>query len=213
VITVDSDGMLWFTYGSRLCNNNIMNFDGYRWGEITNPVEYGGAKQLLFTPDGSLWASFGWAQGIGRYNGETWRLYSGEELWLSGPWPNHNIVITSDRKGDVYAISGGSCSLVVIKNEKEKIIRIPIPCEELVLDDFRLRLFVDSNNAIWMNACLRDKNNYYEVDRTCITFYNGTQWTTMTDLPFKFVDAINGLPDGTMLFGTERGLFQYKKHN
>jgi streptogramin lyase len=184
------------------CYTGIDIFNGSSWNVLPISGEkFFEAEQLLFTPDGTLWASFGWPAGIGRYNGKTWKNYSGTDLWPTGSYTG--IRLASDNQGNIYAIYE-SQDWVIRINTDGSITKIPYDSSNLELNPVALRLFIDQQDTLWINAYLRNERN------ACLTYYKDNKWVSFTNLPFSDVSDINELPDGTLLVATSKGLYQFK---
>ena len=200
-LAVDSNGVLWVSQHLCYCENSMMRFDGNSWAYL--PDENFALSQLLFTPDGTLCGTLGGA-GILTYDGESWEFDYGEDLWSSSVgFPVFRIA--ADESGKVYAVSDMGDSVVVWNNDRS-IESIPYD-SSFYLNGFLIRIFVDSQETIWMNACLENDTN------SCLVFYKDAQWYKFINLPFSTVADIKELANGEYLVATEKGLFKYQPGN
>jgi streptogramin lyase len=194
-VTLDPENNVWVTLFLCNCPDSIRKFDGTNWDFDLWPDEFAGvASHLLFTSDGTLWASF--TKTIGSYDGKTWKRYSGNDLWPE----SEGITIASDKQGNIYTSYEGQKSLVKIKNDGS-ITKIPFPYENLSFNPILVRLFIDSNGTIWTNAC--------EEFAKCLTYYEDNKWFIIKNLPFNSMFDMKELSDGSYLVATSQGLFQY----
>lgn len=201
-LAVDPSGVVWLATPLCYCENSIKRFDGTDWDEVQVSDKKFEASQLLFTPDGTLWASFGWPGGVGKYDGKTWQIFSGTELWPSGS--SSGIRIATNNMGNIFGIYERQTWIVSINNSGD-ISRIPFDSSNLSLNPALLRLFVDKQGTIWINACLKNQNG------ACLAYYKDGQWTSFVNLPFSIVSDINDLSDETLLVASENGLYQLVK--
>ncbi len=183
------------------CYKGIQIFAGADWSLLPNPKKVmAEAEQILFTADGTLWASFGWPVGIGHYNGTGWEIYSGEMLWPSGSYTA--IRIGSDEYGNVFAVHEHQDWLVIIDRDGN-LERIPFYSSDLALDPGRLRLLVDQSGRLWINACLRNQKN------ACLAYEENGQWVSLTKLPFREVLDMKEEGQDAILIATENGLYRF----
>jgi ligand-binding sensor domain-containing protein len=200
-LAISPSGEVWVATPLCSCDNSIKKFDGIQWQELFITDKHFRASQLLFTADGTLWAALGLPVGIGQYDGKSWNIYSGADLWPTGyPFANR---IASDNRGNIYSIYERQKWLIRISNDGD-ITTIPFDNQNLSLNTIILRLFIDSQGTIWLNAGLNNGN------ALGVAYYRDDQWVSFTDLPFSFVTDINELADGTILIATEKGLFQFR---
>jgi hypothetical protein len=201
-LAIDSSGVVWVTTPLCYCGNSINKFDGKNWSYIMlwTTESTLDVQQLLFTPDGALWAPDDGGT-LGRYAGKAWKSYSTTELW-STDYYGFGMRIASDQHGNIFGIYTGNSWIAQI-DRSGHVSKIPYSTK-LQLNETRLRLFVDRQDTIWVNACLKDKPN------ACLAYYKDNQWVSFIDLPFEAVADINELADETLLVATTRGLFQYK---
>ncbi len=203
-LAIDSSNLVWLSLGLCYCENNLRTFDGLNWDKQTEPGE---ANQLLFTPDGTLWATFGRA--IGQYNGKTWRIYSRTDLWSERDY-FYNIRIASDNQGNIFGISASQEWIVKI-NRDGSITKIPFDFVHYEFIAELMRIFIDTQGRIWTNACRQDQNG---LDyQNCFAYFQDNRWISFKDLPFWNWYDMNELSDGTLLIATNKGLFQYKPEN
>lgn len=200
-LAIDPSGVVWVATPLCDCENSIKRFNGTAWDELSVTDKHLEASQLLFTPDGTLWASFGWPGGVGQYDGKTWKIYPGTDLWPTGPYSG--IRIASDNRGNIFGIYERQKWVIRISSD-ESISKIPFDASNLVLNPIQLRLFIDKQDTVWINACLKDKKN------ACLAYYKDNQWVSFTNLPFGDVTDINELADGTLLVAATEGLYQFK---
>jgi hypothetical protein len=204
-LAIDPSGVVWVATPLCYCGNSIRKFDGTNWGELwlwTNERHLE-ASQLLFTPDGTLWVAFGYSGEIGRYDGRTWKMYSGTDLGVpSNEWGT-NIKIASDMLGNIFGVYEGMKWVVEIRNDGS-VLKIPFDFSDLELNSTLLRLFVDRQDTFWVNACLKNSRN------ACLGYHRDNQWVVFTNLPFSTVADINESSDGTLLISTNEGLYQFK---
>ncbi len=199
-LAIDPSGVVWLAMPGCYCGNSIRKFDGINWDSLWTYVDgQGEASQILFTPDGTLWAALEFPGSIGRYDGKTWKFYS--DLWLEGP--NSGIRIASDSMSNIFGIAAGREWIVRISKDGS-ISRIPFDYTDLELNEFLLSLFIDKQGTIWVNAELKNTRN------ASLAYYKNNQWVAFTNLPFDTVTDFNELPDGTLLVATSRGLYQFK---
>ena len=200
-LAIDPSGVIWVATPLCYCESNIKRFNGTSWDELSITDKHLEASQLLFTSDGSMWASFAWKGGIGRYDGTTWNIYPGTDLWPSGPYSD--IRIASDNQGNIFGIYERQ-KWVVKMSSDGSISKILFDDSSMELNPIQLRLFIDRQDTIWINACLKNNKN------ACLAYYKDNQWVSLVNLPFSTVVDINELLDGTLLVATEKGLYQFK---
>jgi hypothetical protein len=203
-LAIDSSNMVRVSLWQCECVNSIRIFDGINWDyqrlwSIKQQVE---VYQLLYTPDGTLWTSF--YGSIGQYNGKTWKLYSGTDLWPKGN--NGGIRIASDNQGNIFGINYDQEWIVRI-NKDGNISKIPFDYVNYEFFQLRMRIFIDTLGRLWTNACL--KNRY----QSCLAYYKDNKWISFRDLPFGDMTDIKELSDGSFLVATIGGLFQYNPEN
>jgi hypothetical protein len=203
-MAVDSTGKVYITTDLGETAGVIQLFDGTRWEELLAPYQ---PSQLVFTGDNILWASFGWPIGIGKFDRGEWEFYSGKELWTVNSESISSIRIAISSLGNVFALMA-NLNLLVKIDTQGNITTIPFS-DDFELFEFRLRLFVDSKENIWMNACLLNHLN------SCLVYYseNRDRWYSFINLPFTVVADINELSDGSILIATENGLYQYNPND
>jgi ligand-binding sensor domain-containing protein len=204
-LVIDSTGSVWIATPQCQCGNSLRKFDGNKWDEfwLWSTEEQFETKQILFSADGSLWASFGWPDGIGQYIQGNWKIISGSDIWPETI--NSVIRIASDKEGNIYAINADQNTIVKI-NKDGSLQKIPFDLNQLEFNPVRIRLFIDSNDIIWMNAC----NKKF---KTCLEYYENGQWYSFDKLPFTTVTDINELANGNLLFATVEGLFEFNLAN
>ena len=134
-------------------------------------------------------------------------VFSGRGLWTVDLEGLRSTGITTNDSGDVFSIIAYQNWIVKI-NASGYVTTIPFS-NDFELNEFRLRLFVDSEENIWMNACLHDYEN------TCLVYYQNIsdQWYSFVNLPFSVVADITQLSDGSMLMGTNKGLYRYRPND
>ncbi len=203
-LAINASKLVWLSLWGSHYDNRIIKFDGTNWDEqrlsSDGQVE---AEQLLFTLDGTLWASSNKA--ISQYNGDIWKIYSGKSLW-----PESNdlgIRIARDSKGNIFGINYNQEWIVKI-NLNGSISKIPFDFVHYGFISERMRLFVDKQGRIWTNACL--KKQTVLDDDNCLEYYQDNQWISFRNLPFWSMIDMKELSDGTLLLATTDGLFQYK---
>lgn len=197
-LAVDSSRAVWIATPLCNCKEGLKRFDGNNWSEMSITNEHLIPTHLVFTDyDDNLWASFGWPQGIGKYDGNTWKIFRGEDLWPG--WLPTGIRLASDNHGNILGMSEDQDWIVQI-NSNDEIQKIPFDTR-FSLNPIRLRLFVDNQDSIWVNACL-EKN-------ACLAYYKDDQWVFWRNLPFSTAADMDQLPDGTMLIATEKGLYRF----
>jgi hypothetical protein len=200
-LAISPSGEVWVATPLCYCDNTIKKFDGTQWEELSITDKHFQACQLLFAADGTLWAALGLPGGIGQYDGKSWNIYSGPDLWPTGyPFANR---IALDNQGNIYGIYGHQEWIIRISNDGI-VSKIPFDYQNLSLNPHLLRLFIDSQGTIWLKAGLKNESS------AGLTYYKDNQWVYFADLPFSFVTDINELADGTILVGTEKGLFQFR---
>jgi len=205
-LAIAPSGVVWIALPGCSCGDSIRVFDGKKWDE---PFEMGQgeASQFLFTPDGTLWAVFYTV--INQRIGQTWKPYSRKDLslppvCLGESCPDPTMRIAADVHGNTFGIYDGQTEIVKIGNDGH-ISKIPFDFSNLKLDSMRLRLFIDKQDTIWLNARLKNTST-----NACLTYYRDDQWVSFVNLPFCTVVDINELPDGRLLVATSQGLYQFK---
>jgi len=199
-LAVDQTGVVWFATPMCNCENEIKFFDGVNWGKINDP-KLGDTQQLLFSPSDSLWSIFEMAGKIGQYDGKNWKFFPGDDIWPKSPYFSA-MRIASNEAGEIYAISDGQDWIITV-DKFGSLNKIPFNNEDLLLNPFLLRLYIDKQNSIWINACLKDRSD------SCLAYYKNNVWTSFTNLPFSTVTDIKELDDHTILLATENGLYKY----
>lgn len=199
-LAVDSSGVVWVATQLCRCKNSIKRFDGNIWDELSiDNTELAEIGQLVFSSNGDLWISSARDGSIANYNGVEWKIYQAESLWETVG--QMNIGIAPDKQGGIIGIDGGQWLTRI--NADGMVSTIPFESSVLELNPALIRLFVDSQNTIWVNACLRDRKN------ACLAYYKDNRWFYFTDMPFSFVTDINELPSEILLFSTEKGLYKF----
>jgi hypothetical protein len=194
-LAVDSSNLVWLSLWACNCVDSLKTFDGVNW-DNRSMTSFGKDYQLLFTPYGTMWASF--YDSIGKYNGKTWKIYSENILW-----PEHSgygIRIASDRQGNIFGIDYRQEWIVKITRD-ENILKIPFNFEIYKFNPMLMRLFIDQKGRIWTNACHNDHD--------CLEYYQDNHWISIRNLPFHTMTDMKELSDGTLLVATNKGLFQY----
>jgi len=202
-LAVDPSGVIWVATPQCYCGDSIKKFNGSTWDDLWlwKPDLMHEASQLLFAPGRTLWAAFIFPGSIGQYDGKTWKIYSGTDLWSSEPYTG--IQIASDSVGDIFGIYDEQEWIVRIDRDGS-ISKIPFDYADLILNPVMLRLFVDNQGTIWVNACLRDNQN------DCLAYYKDDQWVSYVNFPYSEVTDMTELTDGTFLVATVYGLYQFK---
>jgi streptogramin lyase len=207
-IAFDASGSVWIMMST--CPDYcfvLKKCDGNNWIDVplwTTEMRGQNPPQMLFTPDGALWV-VGNKDDIGRYDGKNWKIYSEADLWLPEEWVR-TVRITSDPDGNIYGISteqSGHVSWVTKIDISGQITKYPVPTK-LEFWQNVLRLFVDSQGTIWVNACLDDRSD------TCLAYYKDEQWVSFTDLPTGRMLDMKELSDGTFLVASIFGLYQFE---
>jgi ligand-binding sensor domain-containing protein len=198
-LAIDHSGVVWMSAAHCNCSNNIWSFDGKEWTQLITENGYT-ASRILISPDNTLWASF-YSAGIGKYEQNNWIIYPVSELWQSSEY-GVEIGITSDNQGNIYGISTAQTKVVEIMQDGTKK---SISAEGLgfELDPTRIRIFVDSQGIIWINA-------YFNGDKySNIEYYNGDHWVAITTLPFTQMMYMKEIDTGKYLVGTAQGLYEF----
>jgi streptogramin lyase len=202
-MAIDLEGSVWLTLQDCGCDKSIRKFDGEKWIEVATIEREYVAVQLISSPDGSIWAAFNSSIGIGKYDGQTWSMYAGSDLWLVD-WQT-TIRIYIDKSGNVYVIKDYPEYIVKI-DQDGNISRILFYPEELKLRFEMLRMYIDSQNRLWVNSSWKD------IKHSCPAYYQDGQWFTFINLPFSFVLDINEMDNGKYLMSTIQGLYLYQPH-
>jgi len=200
-LAIDMSNLVWLAFSDCHCENPIRTFDGINWNK-QSLWSFGEADQLLFTPEGILWASNNGL--IGQFIGKTWVLYGRIRLWPR--FSDFNFQIASDSHGNIYGIDYGQEWVVKINNDGS-ISKVPFDMENFELNPIQMRLFIDKQGRIWTNACHKYSN------KDCLAYYQDNQWIYFNNLPFNVMLDMDELSDGTLLVATTQGLFQYKPEN
>ncbi len=206
-ISIDASGAVWVRMSScPTCGFFLKKFDGKRWSDLplwsTKRRTYY-VPIILFTPDGALWAADDTGE-IGRYDGKAWKIYSKMDLWTRNADWAHVIQITSDHKGNIFSVYTGESSWQIARIDTNgQVTKIPYSTNLEINPNFP-RLFVDRQNTLWVNACLKNK------EHACLAYYKDNQWVSFINLPFSSMMDIKELPDGTYLVATAQGLYQFK---
>lgn len=198
-LAVSRNGDVWIAMSLCNCENSLRKFDGIQWSDVLLDSISVKAHQVAVSTNDNVWITFQDGTGIARFNGSDWKVYRDQDIWPG--YPNFITRIAVDKQGNIFSLNESPFWIGQIDSQ-ENIAKIPFD-KNLHLDETRIRIFIDTNHNIWVNACLKDEKN------SCISYYNGQKWTTFTNLPFSTVADINEINDGVMLFATEKGLYSY----
>ncbi len=208
-MTIDPFGAVWVSMSScPTCGYFLKKFDGKSWSDLplwTTKRRTATVPTILFTPDGTLWAADDTGE-IGRYDGKAWKIYSELELWSRNADWAPSIQIASDHKGNIFSAYTGQPSWIARIDTNGQVTKIPYPTN-LYFYPFPLRMYVDRQDNLWVNACLNRKED------GCLAYYKDNQWVSFIHMPFSSMKDIKELPDGTLLVATAQGLYQFKSAN
>jgi len=206
MLLCDPTGLIWVVFRDCSCGNLVKTFDGKKWNTLRiEPNSTGPSpKQIIMTDKGSIWAAYTWPYGISEVGDGVYKHIAGNEIWLNGN-KNTAIRIASDRSGNIYAINQYESTIVNIGTDGA-ISRIGIDLSSTEFDVNRLRIFVDSEERIWINTQLK------EDETDCLFYYEDGRWFAYFHLPFNNVTDFGELSDGTMLIASVRGLYKLKVH-
>jgi ligand-binding sensor domain-containing protein len=203
-IATDPSNNVWIATPLCNCENSIKKFDGVEWTEFSPKQKIIGTNQILFDLQGNLWASFGWPEGIGRYDGETWKFFSGMDLWPSGSF--QPIGITCGQDGVIWAVLENQESIITI-DDSGLISEVNFPAG-LKIDSHLLRTYVDKKNRFWINAFHIDSSGVM-INGTGLAFFDGSTWNTFSGLPFTRANDIAEDDAGNIYISTEKGVYKY----
>ena len=144
----------------------------------------------------------GWnREGLAHFDGSEWSTYTAEYYRPDSkdnevPFIKH-LAIASD--GTLWFVNTDIGTLVRLNGENWDHYKYPkwLGCAPL-------SIAVARNGVVWIGG--------NEVDGSlerALTSFDGETWTVYEDLPFRFVFDIFQSPDGTMWFGTEKGVCSY----
>lgn len=200
-LAVDPSEAVWLSNALNYGDSALKRFDGTQWTELPLPDLNGSPYPFLFTSDGTLWGSFGWPVGIGKYDGQKWTIYAGLDLWPRTGMtdPISNIQVAKDTQDNVYVMYYSREDILRIDPEGA-ITRIPLD-DALELRPELLRIYSDDQGTIWINAC--NASGY-----PCLAYYQNNKWNVFTNLPFRRVLDFAG--SGKVIYmATEKGLYQF----
>jgi len=200
-LAIDPFGAVWIATPLCYCEKSIKRFDGTRWEEFSVTDKHLEARQLLFTPNGVLWASYNYPGNLGSYDGKNWKIIPGTYLWPNAP--NSSIEIASDKRGNIYTIFEKQEWIVKI-DQDGGISKIPFAFSSLEFNPAIMRIFIDSQDTIWVNACLKNRRD------ACLAYYKDGQWVSLVNLPFTTVTGVNEMSDETLLVATVKGLYKFR---
>lgn len=204
-ITTDPLNDVWIATPLCNCEKSIKEFDGQEWKEFSPKKKVTETSQIIFDFQGNLWASFGWPEGIGRYDGVEWKFFLGTEFWPSGPFQPIRIAVGRDSV--IWAVLENQKSIITLDNSgiTKEIYFDP----NLRIESHLLRTYVDENNNLWINAFLINSSGA-KVNSTGLAFFDGSYWNSFSDLPFSQVSDITGDDTGSLYISTEKGVYKYK---
>ncbi len=218
-LAVDASDRIWI--GLSVCSTNqcLYRFDGATWQEYPLPVRNHdnglGGVSVISDTKGNIWVCGGWQDGIARFLGTGWQIYTGKDLWPDRPSnlgeraPAEHIIIVAGVDGSIWAYLD-STPIIVRIDETGKIEGFPIRLGIDLTNVFYLVMYDSKGNVLWAGT---DGNaNLSGITPTTLGYFNGTHWFTFTNLPFKNILEINEEPNGIMLISTENGLFSYQPH-
>ena len=202
-MAIDPSGVVWLAAPDCFCEESILSFDGSNWSKLSIPNKDMKVTQILFTNDRTLWAVF-YPNGLGKFNGKEWKIYTGKDFSWTENYYYGTRRITSDEKGNIYGLYDGDHGWTIIKvDNAESLSEIPFGDFTPDFNPALLRIFIDTQNRIWVNACIQNRTD------SCLAYYTENQWVSFTNLPFTTVTDIAELHDGTLLITTEKGVYTF----
>jgi hypothetical protein len=135
-LTPGPDGSLWALVGQRLAEGEadfLARFDGTTWHQAPpNPVP-GAARALEVTPDGTVWAAWGWGDPsitVGRLRDgawTTWQPVTGDEVAVTGLAAiSHGHVWVAASDGTLSHFDGVSWESVPLPGDEPDAVPGPI---------------------------------------------------------------------------------------
>ena len=201
-MAIDPLGVIWLASSDCFCKDSILSFDGLNWSKHLIPNKDMKVTQMLFTSDGALWAVF-YPDGLGKFDGKEWKIYTGEDFSWTANYYYGTRRIATDKKGSIYGLYDGARWTIIKIDSTGHFSEIPFGTFTPDFNPILLRIFIDAQDRIWVNACIQNRTD------SCLAYYAENQWVSFTNLPFTTVTDIAELHDGTLLIGTEKGVYTF----
>ncbi len=198
-IAVDPSGNVWVA--SSKCENGMFLYNGADWEMFQLPNECYEINQLSSAPDGTLWASFLYSGGLGKFTNGEWVVYSGEDFSLETESPYGVREIALDDAGNVYGLYSGYDLTIISIGIDDSISTIGFKPINPYINPHVIILYVDKSKSVWVNACPSNEGE------SCLAYYNDNKWTYFINLPFFSVFDITQKSEGSMLIASAKGLY------
>ena len=182
-IAASPDGTVWFG-----TDGGVSHFDGQTWNSYTelDGLANNEVRSVALTPNGTLWAGT-WGGGVSRFDGQTWTTYTTADGLMSDTV--YSIASVSDDALWFCTIEGLSFF------DGEHWINRFFPMHPFGITD---SIAITSDDVVWVGT------KYDGVFR-----FEGADWAdygVADGLADSLVGAVSVAPDGTLWFGTGRGI-------